>query len=65
MNYTHVEMTEKKYTYHKAVKNAGLLYKGNLCLNAIQPYSETHLFTLEEINLLVDEMVCDSKFYSI
>ena len=64
MNYTKTEKTVKRHTLQKAIDNARIILKGKpVCMDSVRRYPENILFTTEELNNVVDQIVTDSLYY--
>lgn len=54
------ERTNRKYTRNDIINAARALHKGSLCVDAIPARD---LFTLEELNEIVEKIIDDSRYY--
>lgn len=58
---THGERTNRKYSRADIMKAVRAQYKGKyLCVNAVPAHD---LFTLEELNEIVEKIIDDSRYY--
>jgi len=63
ITYTFSEKTKKTHSIAKAVKTASEIFKGPICLDAVQRKDVDTLLTLPDFNELVDQIVADSEYY--
>ena len=63
--YTKSERTVKKYTVGEAVESAKRALKGApMCVNAIHNKELSEKITLEELNIIRQRLIDDSRYYN-
>lgn len=63
ITYTFSERTKKTRSIALAIKTAHEIFKGPICLDAVQHRNLDTLLTLPEFNELVDKIVNESQYY--